>query len=229
MKNFLLMCLGGAIVVLAFIFSQAFLFDTELNLGDSLFQEAVSQKPEILYWVAPMDANFRRDKAGKSPMGMDLVPVYAKASEGTENKKPEILYWVAPMDANFRRDKAGKSPMGMDLVPVYAKVSEVTENQKPEILYWVAPMDANFRRDKAGKSPMGMDLVPVYDEASEGTEKGVVKISAAVRNNLGVKAVDVEWTQPELNFISSGQVNYAKESVVHLHARTSGWVIWVKK
>lgn len=32
---------------------------------------------EILYWVAPMDPNFRRDKPGKSPMGMDLVPVYA--------------------------------------------------------------------------------------------------------------------------------------------------------
>ncbi len=29
-----------------------------------------------LYWVAPMDANYRRDKPGKSPMGMDLVPVY---------------------------------------------------------------------------------------------------------------------------------------------------------
>ena len=23
---------------------------------------------EILYWVAPMDANYRRDKPGKSPM-----------------------------------------------------------------------------------------------------------------------------------------------------------------
>jgi len=32
---------------------------------------------EILYWVAPMDPNYRRDKPGKSPMGMDLVPVYA--------------------------------------------------------------------------------------------------------------------------------------------------------
>lgn len=31
---------------------------------------------EILYWVAPMDPNYRRDKPGKSPMGMDLVPVY---------------------------------------------------------------------------------------------------------------------------------------------------------
>lgn len=31
---------------------------------------------KIKYWVAPMDPNFRRDKPGKSPMGMDLVPVY---------------------------------------------------------------------------------------------------------------------------------------------------------
>jgi len=34
-------------------------------------------KREVLYWVAPMDPNYRRDEAGKSPMGMDLVPVYA--------------------------------------------------------------------------------------------------------------------------------------------------------
>jgi len=32
---------------------------------------------DVLYWVAPMDADFRRDEPGKSPMGMDLVPVYA--------------------------------------------------------------------------------------------------------------------------------------------------------
>lgn len=32
---------------------------------------------EVLYWVAPMDPNYRSDGPGKSPMGMDLVPVYA--------------------------------------------------------------------------------------------------------------------------------------------------------
>jgi Cu(I)/Ag(I) efflux system membrane fusion protein len=39
---------------------------------------------EPLYWVAPMDPNYRRDKPGKSPMGMDLIPVYEEpgASEG---------------------------------------------------------------------------------------------------------------------------------------------------
>jgi membrane fusion protein, copper/silver efflux system len=35
-----------------------------------------SDKP--LYWVAPMDANYQRDKPGLSPMGMELVPVYGE-------------------------------------------------------------------------------------------------------------------------------------------------------
>jgi Cu(I)/Ag(I) efflux system membrane fusion protein len=79
---------------------------------------------EPLYWVAPMDANYRRDQPGKSPMGMDLVPVYADAPASVE-KKP--LYWVAPMDANYRRDQPGKSPMGMDLIPVYADAATASD------------------------------------------------------------------------------------------------------
>ena len=43
--------------------------------------ESVSQR-EILYWVAPMDPDYRRDEPGKSPMGMDLVPVYAEEVDG---------------------------------------------------------------------------------------------------------------------------------------------------
>ncbi|MCK5721364.1 MAG: efflux RND transporter periplasmic adaptor subunit, partial [Gammaproteobacteria bacterium] len=40
------------------------------------------REKKLLYWVAPMDANYRRDKPGKSPMGMDLVPVYDDGEEG---------------------------------------------------------------------------------------------------------------------------------------------------
>jgi len=35
----------------------------------------------VLYWRAPMDPNYISDKPGKSPMGMDLVPVYADEDE----------------------------------------------------------------------------------------------------------------------------------------------------
>ena len=31
---------------------------------------------KVKYWRAPMDPTYIRDKPGKSPMGMDLVPVY---------------------------------------------------------------------------------------------------------------------------------------------------------
>mgnify|MGYP001819067240 FL=1 len=85
------------------------------KLGTNTNQNQKAEK-EILYWVAPMDPTYRRDEPGKSPMGMDLVPVYQE-----EKKEPEILYWVAPMDPTYRRDEPGKSPMGMDLVPVYGE------------------------------------------------------------------------------------------------------------
>ncbi len=40
-----------------------------------------SASDEPLYWVAPMDPNFRRDGPGLSPMGMELVPVYAEDNQ----------------------------------------------------------------------------------------------------------------------------------------------------
>ncbi len=88
---------------------------TACESGDQM--DSAKKEKEILYWVAPMDANFRQDGPGKSPMGMDLVPFYKE--EKAEKKEKKILYWVAPMDANFRQDGPGKSPMGMDLVPFY--------------------------------------------------------------------------------------------------------------
>ena len=42
---------------------------------------AADNEREVLYWVAPMDPDYRRDAPGKSPMGMELVPVYAPDSE----------------------------------------------------------------------------------------------------------------------------------------------------
>ena len=37
----------------------------------------------IRYWTDPMIPGYRSDKPGKSPMGMDLVPVYEEATEGS--------------------------------------------------------------------------------------------------------------------------------------------------
>ncbi|EHT4941358.1 Cation efflux system protein CusB precursor [Vibrio vulnificus] len=45
---------------------------------------------EPLYWVAPMDPNYKRDKPGKSPMGMDLIPVYAEDLAGANDKEGTV-------------------------------------------------------------------------------------------------------------------------------------------
>jgi Cu(I)/Ag(I) efflux system membrane fusion protein len=53
-----------------------------------------TKEREILYWVAPMDPNYRRDQPGKSPMGMDLAPVYADevdAVPGTVKINPTVV------------------------------------------------------------------------------------------------------------------------------------------
>ncbi|WP_339864756.1 efflux RND transporter periplasmic adaptor subunit [Paremcibacter congregatus] len=47
-------------------------------------QNPASAEKEPLYWVAPMDPNYKRDKPGKSPMGMDLIPVYEDGGNGPD-------------------------------------------------------------------------------------------------------------------------------------------------
>lgn len=49
-----------------------------------------NNKPDIaaskpLYWVAPMDPSYKRDQPGKSPMGMDLVPVYDEPGQANNS------------------------------------------------------------------------------------------------------------------------------------------------
>lgn len=54
---------------------------TGTSSTDRATQVVESDEKTPLYWVAPMDASYRRDQPGKSPMGMDLVPVYDDEAE----------------------------------------------------------------------------------------------------------------------------------------------------
>ena len=44
--------------------------------NDQSFSPASKKEKKIKHWVAPMDPTYISDQPGKSPMGMDLVPVY---------------------------------------------------------------------------------------------------------------------------------------------------------
>lgn len=66
----LALAIGGALGYFAY---------QPINSTDS---QSASSSKEPLYWVGPMDPNYKRDKPGKSPMGMDLLPVYAEDLAG---------------------------------------------------------------------------------------------------------------------------------------------------
>lgn len=62
---------------------------TSLEKKQTSISSTGEKKP--LYWVAPMDPKYRRDKPGKSPMGMALVPVYAESdSKGAIKISPAV-------------------------------------------------------------------------------------------------------------------------------------------
>lgn len=72
------------------------------------------EEKEILYWVAPMDPNYKRDKPGKSPMGMDLVPVYADDTAGNVvSIKPEVVQNLGVRTARAERSRLWR---GIDTV-----------------------------------------------------------------------------------------------------------------
>ena len=70
------------------------------SLWAGFTQIIVDEKPAVkqpLYWVAPMDSNYRRDAPGLSPMGMDLVPVYDEVGN-SESEKGAIT--ISPVVIN---------------------------------------------------------------------------------------------------------------------------------
>ncbi len=53
---------------------------------------------KVAYWKGPMDPNFRSDKPGKSPMGMDLIPVYE--DEGADSGAQASSVLIDPSVVN---------------------------------------------------------------------------------------------------------------------------------
>lgn len=84
---------------------------------------------KIKYWAAPMDPSFISDKPGKSPMGMDLVPVYedevAAGGGSTVSIDPRVVQNMGVRIKRIERQSLfrhirtiGEVEVGEDLVSV---------------------------------------------------------------------------------------------------------------
>lgn len=81
-KYFLAILLGFCFGIL---FQNIYILDKKEN-----------NEKKIMYWVAPMDPKYRSDKPGKSPMGMDLIPVYQE-NENSDINDNDFSVKISPV------------------------------------------------------------------------------------------------------------------------------------
>ena len=113
MKILYAMLIGGigGVLVTVTIYSQFLSMEMDMTAP----KEADA---EPIYWVAPMDANFRRDQPGKSPMGMDLVPVFADEGDDDNVSAAVGLVRISPNVVNNLGVRTAKVKLAVLHVPI---------------------------------------------------------------------------------------------------------------
>jgi multidrug efflux pump subunit AcrA (membrane-fusion protein) len=89
--------------------------------GDSVSASTSNNEKKIKYWAAPMDPTYIRDEPGKSPMGMDLVPVYEDDSDSGKSGTAVTIDPVTVQNMGVRIAHAHK----MDLTRKIRTIGEI--------------------------------------------------------------------------------------------------------
>jgi len=184
-----------------FVMSAAVLLVNTLNLVISPLAIAAEEK-EVLYWVAPMDVNYRRDKPGKSPMGMDLIPFYAGADEdgSTVSISPTVV-----QNLGVRTAKAELSQLwrGIDTVGYVAfdesKVSHIHLRTEG----WIEKLAIESEGERVKKGDFLFDvyspkLVNAQQElltALATGNKGLIRATKERLRALGISASQIKKLQ----------------------------------
>lgn len=130
-------------------------------ISDSATSDMQSDEKKVLYWVAPMDANYRRDQPGKSPMGMDLVPVYA--DEGTEDGVVKISPVVQNnLGVRTERVQKGRLDREINTVGYIAFDEEKLFHLHTRVEGWVEKLHVKATGDVVKK---GQKLFELYSPA----------------------------------------------------------------
>ena len=147
-------------------------------------------EPQPLYWVAPMDPNYRRDQPGKSPMGMDLVPVYANDaaadSPGTVRIDPDVVSNLGVRTAPVR-----KAPWRTEIRTVgYVRYDEDRLlHIHPRVAGWVETLYVKAEGDpvRAGQPLYALyspELVNAQEEFLLARKRGNQELLRAARERL---------------------------------------------
>ena len=113
---------------------------------------------EVLYWVAPMDPNFRRDEPGKSPMGMDLVPVYADGVDpgrGVVSIDPTMLNNLGVRTAVAER---GTLPRRIETVGYIGYDEDTLQHVHTRVDGWIEKLATTATGDAVTKGQLLFEL-----------------------------------------------------------------------
>jgi len=133
--------------------------------------------------------------------------------------------YVCPMHPDVTSDEPGTCPVcGMALVPVKTASSAASGSgagREPQ--YYRHPHDPAVTSPVPRKDEMGMDFVPVYG-GTEGESEGVVLLSAAMTNNLGVRTAAARKGRLERPVETVGTVAFDDRGRVEVRVRAEGYV-----
>jgi len=137
--------------------TEALASENELKAG--MIDPKTGKK--IKYWAAPMDPTYIRNQPGKSPMGMDLVPVY---EEKGEEKEPASTIRIDPVtiqDMGVRLGQVKRKPLVKNIRTfgdiTYDETRIYTVNTK--FNGWIEKLYVNFVGETVKK---GQPLFDIY-------------------------------------------------------------------
>ncbi|WP_434567593.1 efflux RND transporter periplasmic adaptor subunit [Vibrio chagasii] len=193
---------GGALGfgVNHFLINQS--HDMSVMAGTSEGNSSLQASDEPLYWVAPMDPNYQRDKPGKSPMGMDLIPVYADDVSGGSDKAGTVF--IDPSVENNLGVKTAKVELEA-LSPRIETVGYVAFDESTlwqtnvRAAGWVEKLYINAVGEKVNKGDVlftlySPELVKAQEEllsAYKTGRKGLIKGSTERLVTLGVDKAQI--------------------------------------
>ncbi len=145
---------------------------TLLDIGIATASDAgknSSEEKKIKYWVAPMDPNYVRSEPGKSPMGMDLVPVYedglGESDTGTVRIDP-----VTVQNMGVRTAKVSLGPLKTS-IRTLGRITydeERVEHIHTKISGWVEQL---FVKTTGEQIMKGQELLSIYSPELVATEE----------------------------------------------------------
>ena len=154
-----------------------------------------SGEKKILYWVAPMDAAYRRDGPGKSPMGMDLVPVYDEGGGTSVKISPAVENNMGVRTANVMRDKLWRRIDTVGYVDFDEnKISHIHLRTKG----WIEKLKVKSEGERVKKGDLlfefySPDLVNAQEEYVQAINSANRRLISASRERL--LALDISKTQ----------------------------------